>query len=931
MYDLFLKLCQMSLTAALTALVVLVLRAVLVKGKAPAVLRLLLWAVVFFRMVCPVSFSSVWSPASLLEAAAPEPVEQTEQATESRPVTETAQPMENQPVPALPTGELLPEDATVEFSTVEPTVAVQKSARILEVLWLAGLLGLWGWFMVQQRKLQKAMATAVRVDPGVWESDQPGPPFVLGLMSPRIYLPAGLAEPDRSYVLAHERLHLRRGDFLWKPLFFLAVSLHWFNPVLWISWKLFCRDLEVSCDEGVLRTLPEGEKSGYARALLHLAAPETARIPAAFGEHDVSRRVKGALAYRKPALAAAVVLAVLAVGVGLWLCADPAQGGLPEQPPTITLSTDRNSLELSAAEWDGETPPDPAKLLENAPRLVEDNAWSHGASVTFGGEPYPDKGVFTDYLLQGEDWVAGHSASMTFSLVLQPRADSDGSGEPEERGVVFTYTWKEGFTSRSATYAFRLAVPSVQPDQEWTEPLVYAGGKRLEVFDEDDAADFLDLQMQTEVLGVPMDGIITINDPTEPFARTEARLYRLDNGGLSLGHEVVGGSSGGGGEHNRSSFGFPVNAAERGWPASEPLMVGLEVVYTWADGSTSTFRSVFRALPEGIGVVDTLPEFFRQNGEATLLWQDGALALAAVARPAEAYVCRTDNGGLDWTTLYGLPQPPYHDTTWAALSITEQGEQLVMERRNRETGEIQQLYADRTYALNWVAQKPIADLGAVTPEDVPAYSATEWMDTWGLDPVVRLYPDTMTYGEDTTGVTVCVCNYGVSGRNELGVLVDGVFSWFDHGLGEYGLSGQHAWAQPQWADLDGDGTDELVITHYAAHGTGVSLSNLDILEPVGDGHYTETASFSLYDDGSAALVDGLLAELGLEGVYCGDICSFPDPFTVSLELCDSGSPYLLDYCGTLICTLAYDGHSITLADPHYEPYPSYDDLQESQE
>ncbi len=922
MHDVFLKLCQMSLTAGLTALVVLALRAVLVKLKAPAVLRLLLWAVVLFRMVCPVSFSSVWSPASLLEAAAPEPVEQTAPVTETRPVTETAQPVENQPVPVTPAGETLPDDTTVEVSTLEPTVTVQKNIPILELLWLAGVLGLWGWFAVQQRKLQKAMATAVRVAPGVWESDQPGPPFVLGLVSPRIYLPTGLTEPDRSYVLAHESLHLRRGDFIWKPLFFLAAAVHWFNPVLWISWRLFCRDLEVSCDEGVLRALPEKEKSGYARALLHLAAPETARLPAAFGEHDVSRRVKGALAYRKPALAAAVILAVLAVGVGLWLCADPAQGELPEQPPTITLSTDRDSVELTAVEWDGETPPDPAELLENAPRLVDDTAWSHGASVTFGGEPYPDKGNFTDYLLQGEEWVAGHSAGMTFSLVLYPREDSDGSGEPEERGVVFTYTWKEGFTSRSATYAFRLAVPSVQPDQEWTEPLVYAGGRRLAVYDEEYAPDFKELMMQTEVIGVPMDSIITVNDPTEPFQRTEARLYLLTEDGMELGHEMVGGSSDSGGEaSHRSSFSFPVNAAERGWPEDEYLMLGLEVVYTWADGSTSTFRSAFRAVPAGLDLLDTLS--IPSDAEATLLWQDGALALAAVARPNDATVYHTDNGGLDWTVIYDLPQPPYRDTVWDAISITAQGDQLVMERRNRDTGEIQQLYADRTYALNWVAQKPIADLGTVTPEDVPAYSATEWMDTWGLDPVVRLYPTPTMYGEDTTGVTVCVCNYTVSGRSEVGVLVNGVLSWFDAGGGEYALYGQHAWAAPQWADLDGDGTDELIITRYDGHGTGISFTALHVLEPTGDGHYTQTASFSLQGERELEEAAAQLQTLGYDRYYIGYQCHFPDPFTVELGVYDPDSDYPLDTCGTLSCKLVYDGHSITLADPVYAENPYF--------
>lgn len=918
MTDVLAVLGQMSLTAALTALAVLVLRAILMRLKAPAVLRLLLWAVVFFRMVCPVSFSSVWSPAALLEEALPSPTEQVE-----------AQPSAAQPaqpesdvvaVPAIPVGETWPEDVSVGYSTLEPQAAPKQSVPVLELLWLAGVLVLWGWFVYQQQKLNRAMATAVRVEPGVWESGQPGPPFVLGMISPRIYLPTGLTEPDRGYVLAHERIHLRRGDFVWKPLFFLAVSVHWFNPVLWLSWRLFCRDLEASCDEGVLRTLPEEEKGGYARALLHLAAPEIARLPAAFGEHDVSRRVKGALSYRKPALAAAVALAVLAAGVGIWLCADPAQAAIPDTPPELTLSTDRDSIVLTAAEWDGDTPPDPAELLENAPRLVDDTAWSHGASVAFGTEPYPDEGTFTDYLLQGEEWVAGHSAGMTFSLVLHPREDSNGSGFLEERGVVFTYTWKDGFTTRSATYAFRLAVPSVQPDQVWTQPLIYAGGIPLRVYEETYCSDFYAVLAEDQVTGIPMDGMITINDPTESFQQTEAKLYLLTEDGLELGHHTIGGSSHSGGPDHHSSFGFPVNAAERGWPENEYLLLGLEVTYTWTDGSTSTFRTAFRAVPEGIDLLDTLS--VPSDGEATLLWQEGAMALAAVSRSNDATVYHTDNGGLDWTVIYDLPQPPYRDTIWDAVSVTAQGEELVMERKNRDTGETQLLYSDRTYAINWRGKHPIEDLAELTPEDIPAYSASGYPDTWWIDPVVRLWPDSRSDREDTTGVTVCVCSYEVANRSEMGVLVNGVLSWFDAGAGEYGLYGQHAWAEPHWADLDGDGTEELLITRYDSHGTGVSLTALHVLEPEGDGHYTLTASFSLLSEAEMEEAAAQLRKLGYDSYRIGYQCHFPDPFTVELGVCDPNSDYPMDYCGTLTCTLAYDGRSLTLADPVYtaDPY-----------
>ena len=142
----------MSPTAGLTALVVLVLRWTLVRLRAPAFVRLLLWAVVLFRMVCPVSFTSVWSPASLL-AAVPEPVEQAAPAVQTRPVTETAQPVPERPIPATPEGEAPPEDVTVEYAPEEPAVTVQKSVPVLELLWLAGAAALWAWFWYQQRRL----------------------------------------------------------------------------------------------------------------------------------------------------------------------------------------------------------------------------------------------------------------------------------------------------------------------------------------------------------------------------------------------------------------------------------------------------------------------------------------------------------------------------------------------------------------------------------------------------------------------------------------------------------------------------------------------------------------------------------------------------------------------------------------------------------
>ena len=128
------------------------------------------------------------------------------------------------------------------------------------------------------------------------------------------------------------------------------------------------------------------------------------------------------------------------------------------------------------------------------------------------------------------------------------------------------------------------------------------------------------------------------------------------------------------------------------------------------------------------------------------------------------------------------------------------------------------------------------------------------------------------------------------------VEVDGVLSWFDTGAGEWTLYGQQVWARPDWADLDGDGAEELTVTRSAGHGTGVSLTALHVLEPSGEGRYELSASFSLGDT-ERAQANAILAGLGLEGLSCGDLCDFPDPFTVELGVCDTaaGPPELRGY------------------------------------
>ena len=923
MGELLLTVGRMSLTAALTALAVLALRWVLIRLKAPAFLRLLLWAVVFFRMVCPVSFTSPWAPVALLEEAAP-------------PVRAEVQAEPSAPVPADPAGGTAgqpaispqePEDAVVNVTPLEPIPEPETALSPLvplTVLWLAGVAALWGWWALTYRHLRVRMAGAEEAEPAVWESELPGPPFVLGFFPPKIYLPQGLGEPERGYVLAHERLHLRRGDFLWKPLFFLAAAVHWFNPVLWLAWRLFCRDLEAACDEGVLRALPPEARTGYARALLALAVPRTDPLTAAFGEHDVSRRVKGALAYKKPAVITAAVLAVAAVLAGLWLSSDAAQGeGLPHRPPVLQISMERYQMELTAQSWDGEEPPDPAELLADAPLLTDDRAWHHEVDITLPeGEPRPAEGSYTDYLLRDGAWVAGETHSLTNTAALRPRADSAGDGRLEERGVLLTYTWREGVRYCSATYAFRLSAPSVWEDQFLLEPLIYSDGRRLDAYNEWHFPVLVSNLREFEGFdSLPMDSAITVNDPSLPSVSNEIYVCLLNEDGSVENRQFVLGSSGDGetdAGRVYSSSGFALNLEDWGWETDQTCLLGLEVVYTWAHDSSETFRSVFLAVPVGgDDILNTLPASVTGGGEPFLLWQEGDVALAAEHGPDYSSLYRTEDGGLTWHTLSFLPQPPYRDTLWDVLSIRAEGDWLAMERRSRDTGETMTLWSERQDTLNWTVRVELDDLSAVDPADLPDYSSFRWLDTWDLDPMVRLWPDGAE--EDDSGVSVFVCSEAVTGRRDMAVEVDGVLSWFDTGAGEWALYGQQVWARPAWADLDGDGIDELAVTRYDGHGTGVRLETLHVLEPAGEGRYVLSASFTLGDE-ERTQVNALLDGLGLGELTCGYTCDFPDLFTVALGVCDPAEGPQ-NYVGTLVCALEYDGADITLTDPVYVPDP----------
>ena len=304
MDDVFLKLVNLSISASWLILAVLVLRVVL--KKAPKWVMPLLWGVVALRLVC---LFSIESALSLIPSAETIP---------SEIVTETREPvLYEQATLDIVTNPTLPSAAEVHVGVSRQQA--QVDFNIYSVLWLAGMAALLVHALVSAGKLKRKLATAILLRDNIYESEFVDSPFVFGVVKPNIYLPMHMDEGTAAYVIAHERAHLARRDHWWKVLGYLVLALHWFNPLVWVAYILFCRDIELACDEKVVKGLDGAARADYSQALLSCAAPKraVAACPLAFGEGNIKTRVKSALHYKKPAfwVAAAAVLAVVIVAV----------------------------------------------------------------------------------------------------------------------------------------------------------------------------------------------------------------------------------------------------------------------------------------------------------------------------------------------------------------------------------------------------------------------------------------------------------------------------------------------------------------------------------------------------------------------------------------------------------------------------------------
>ena len=304
MSELFLKIVNMSISASWVVIAVLTLRFCL--KKAPKWVNVLLWGIVAARMVFPFSIESVLSLIPSAETISPTVM------MEQTPSVQTGVPALNHVINPVISSSFTPAPG----ASANP---LQIWIPVLTGIWLFGIAALFLYSAVSYWRLHRKVCEAVILRGNIYQSEKVCSPFVLGIIKPKIYLPYHMDSREMDHVIAHEQTHIRRKDHWWKPLGFLLLTIHWFNPLMWLSYILLCRDIELACDEKVIREMGNEQRADYTQALVACSVNRRviAACPLAFGEVGVKERVKSVMNYKKPAfwivLASVIVCAAAAV------------------------------------------------------------------------------------------------------------------------------------------------------------------------------------------------------------------------------------------------------------------------------------------------------------------------------------------------------------------------------------------------------------------------------------------------------------------------------------------------------------------------------------------------------------------------------------------------------------------------------------------
>jgi len=293
MSELFLKIMNRSISASWLVLAVLLLR--LLFQKAPKWVNVLFWGIVAVRLICPFSFESALSLIPSAETVSPTIM------------------MDQTPGDAFPPA---PGASANPFQIWIP---------ILSMIWVAGVAILFLYTAVSYWRLRHKVSEAVLLRDNIYQSENIGSPFVLGIIKPKVYLSYHMDGENLSHVVAHEQAHIRRKDHWWKPLGFLLLTIHWFNPLMWMAYGLLCRDIEFACDEKVIKELGNEQRADYIQALVACSVNRRmmAACPLAFGEVGVRERVKSVMNYKKPAFWIIILAVIACVVVAICFLTNP--------------------------------------------------------------------------------------------------------------------------------------------------------------------------------------------------------------------------------------------------------------------------------------------------------------------------------------------------------------------------------------------------------------------------------------------------------------------------------------------------------------------------------------------------------------------------------------------------------------------------------
>ena len=446
MTAIFERVLNMSLTGSIVIAVVLLARLLL--RRAPKIYSYMLWAVVLFRLLCPISLSAG------LSVLKPLPVTTTQGLS-----TVTYRPVE----PVIPaSGEIGQEDARPEPAETVKAETGAQAMTLAAAVWLTVGGALAGCSLVQYIVLRRKLREAAPYRGEVYLSDSIATPFVMGVIAPKIYLPSDTPIAERRFIIAHERHHLHRGDPLWKLLGYAALCVHWFNPLVWLAFFLGGKDMEMSCDEAVLNRLGEDIRADYSQALLRLATHKRliAGMPLAFGEGETKGRVRNMARWRRPKVWVSGICAVLCLVV-LAVCALNPQK--TDSTPMGAVVTTEKPLNIRA---------------EASALSAVVGSYEPGTAITIlerrDGWGRTDRGwIFMDYVTLSENALFGTTGEASIGIwdlyytlpegCVQMTLEASEDRDEEEL--------REGNTVIGGVRAFK--IPSDISGADWLEELVF--------------------------------------------------------------------------------------------------------------------------------------------------------------------------------------------------------------------------------------------------------------------------------------------------------------------------------------------------------------------------------------------------------------------------------------------------------------------------